>query len=75
MDRPMPDILQTLPLADDHRRGPAGHEGMLGATLRCVLAYEQGDWEAVQSLGCPRDLLVKTYLEALMWATEMHNTL
>jgi hypothetical protein len=27
----------------------------------------------VYNLGCPRDLLVKTYLEALMWATEMHN--
>ena len=29
---------------------------------------------AVQNLGYPRDLLVKTYLEALRWATEMHNT-
>jgi EAL and modified HD-GYP domain-containing signal transduction protein len=73
MDCPMPDILPRLSLADDIVAALLAHEGMLGATLRCVLAYEQGDWEAVQNLGCPRDLLVKTYLEALMWATEMHN--
>ena len=73
MDRPMPDILPALPLADEIVTALLAHEGMLGATLHCVLAYEQGDWEAVSNLGCPRDLLVKTYLEALMWATEMHN--
>ena len=75
MDRPMPAILPTLPLADEIVAALLAHEGRLGATLRCVLAYERGDWETVQNLGCPRDLLVKTYLEALMWATEMQNTL
>jgi EAL and modified HD-GYP domain-containing signal transduction protein len=74
VDRPMPDILLTLPLADEIVEALLAHEGMLGAALRCVLAYERGDWETVQNLGCPRDLLVKTYLEALRWATEMHNT-
>jgi c-di-GMP phosphodiesterase len=74
MDRPMADILPTLPLADEIVEALLAHEGVLGATLRCVLAYERGDWEAVHDLGCQRDVLVKTYLEALMWATEMHNT-
>ena len=46
MDRPMPDILPKLPLADEIVAALLAHEGMLGATLRCVLAYEQGDWEA-----------------------------
>ena len=75
MDRPMLDILPALPLAADIVEALLAHAGMLGAILGCILAYEQGDWEAVQHLGCPRDLLVKTYLEALMWATEMQNTL
>ena len=74
MDRPMPDILPSLPLADEIVGALLAQEGRLGATLRCVLAYERGDWETVQNLGCPRDLLVKTYLEALRWATAMHNT-
>jgi EAL and modified HD-GYP domain-containing signal transduction protein len=73
IDRPMPDILPTLPLADEIVEALLAHAGMLGATLRCVLAYEQGDWEVVQHLGCPRDLVVKTYLEALTWATEMRQ--
>jgi EAL and modified HD-GYP domain-containing signal transduction protein len=72
MDRPMPDILQSLPLADEIVEALLDHAGMLGATLGGVLAYERGDWEAVQNFGCPRDLLVKTYLESLMWATEMY---
>jgi c-di-GMP phosphodiesterase len=74
MDRPMADILPTLPLADEIVEALLAHEGVLGATLRCVLAYERGDWEAVHDLGCQHDVLVKTYLKALMWATEMHNT-
>ena len=74
MDRPMPDILPSLPLADEIVGALLAQEGRLGATLRCVLAYERGDWETVENLGCPRDLLVKTYLEALRWATAMHNT-
>jgi len=74
MDRPMPDILPMLPLADDIVEALLAHEGRLGATLHCVLAYERGDWETVQNLGCPRDLLVQTYLEALKWATEIHDT-
>jgi EAL and modified HD-GYP domain-containing signal transduction protein len=73
MDRPMPDILQRLPLADEIVEALLAHEGMLGTTLGGVLAYERGDWEVVQNLGCPRDLLVKTYLEALTWANEMHS--
>jgi EAL and modified HD-GYP domain-containing signal transduction protein len=73
MDRPMSDILPALPLADEIVEALLAHEGTLGATLHCVLAYERGDWEAVHDLGCRRHLLVKTYLEALMWATEMHN--
>ena len=75
MDRPMSDILPALPLVDEVVEALLAHEGMLGATLHCVLAYERGDWEAVQHLGCPRDLLVQTYLDALMWATAMHNTI
>jgi EAL and modified HD-GYP domain-containing signal transduction protein len=73
MDRPMSDILPALPLADEIVEALLAHEGTLGATLHCVLAYERGDWEAVHDLGCRRHLLVKTYLEALTWATEMHN--
>ena len=53
MDRPMPDILPALPLADEIVEALLAHEGMLGATLHCVLAYEQGDWEAVHNPRMP----------------------
>ena len=60
-------------LADEIVRPCWPTRGMLGATLHCVLAYEQGDWGQCIISDARVDLLVKTYLEALMWATEMHN--
>ena len=42
MDRPMSDILPALPLVDEVVQALLVHEGMLGATLHCVLAYEPG---------------------------------
>jgi EAL and modified HD-GYP domain-containing signal transduction protein len=71
MDRPMQDLLAALPLSDDIVQALLDHEGACGAILRCVLAYERGDWEAVHDLGYTRHVLTNAYLEALAWSTRM----
>jgi c-di-GMP-related signal transduction protein len=71
LDRPMQDLLAALPLSDDIVQALLSHEGACGAILRCVLAYEQGDWEAVHDLGCTRHVLTNAYLESLAWSTRM----
>jgi EAL and modified HD-GYP domain-containing signal transduction protein len=71
LDRPMQDLLAALPLSDDIVQALLNHEGVCGAILRCVLAYEQGDWEAVHDLGCTRHVLTNAYLESLAWSTRM----
>jgi c-di-GMP phosphodiesterase len=71
LDRPMQDLLAALPLSDDIVQALLNHEGACGAILRCVLAYEQGDWEAVHDLGCTRHVLTNAYLESLAWSTRM----
>ena len=61
MDRPMPELLALLPLADDLVQALLSHSGALGVVLQCVLAYEQGDWETLSHLGYPCHLLVNAY--------------
>ncbi len=75
LDRPMATVLQALPLAESINRALLYHEGLLGTTLGCVLAYERGDWEAAVEPGLPRETLVKAYLDALTWATDTQATL
>ncbi len=58
-------------MSDDIVQALLGHEGACGAILRCVLAYERGDWEAVHDLGYTRRVLTHAYLEALTWSTRM----
>ncbi|MGE3536443.1 MAG: EAL and HDOD domain-containing protein [Candidatus Tectimicrobiota bacterium] len=74
MDRPMQELLSALPLVEEIRKAILAYEGRLGATLRCVLDYEQGDWTAVARLGCPVSTVVHAYLSALHWATEIQST-
>lgn len=75
LDRPLSEVLQALPLADELAQALLTHTGRVGTTLHCVLAYERGNWAAVHDLGCTQDVLVAAYLEALAWATETSNML
>jgi c-di-GMP-related signal transduction protein len=70
MDRPLPDILRALPLAEESQRALLEHAGSLGAILRTVLAYERGNWEEATRLGLDQNTLVDAYLHALAWAVE-----
>jgi EAL and modified HD-GYP domain-containing signal transduction protein len=70
MDRPMPEILRALPLAEESQRALLEHAGSLGAILHSVLAYEHGNWEEATHLGLDQNTLVDAYLHALAWAVE-----
>ena len=50
MDRPMPESSRRFPWRMKSSGLCWPTEGVFGVTLRCVLAYERGDWEAVQTL-------------------------
>lgn len=75
MDRPMPEVLQELPLADDIIQALLLHEGVLGTTLRCVMAYERWNWEGITCPDLDRGAIKDAYLEALAWAAEVSHTL
>lgn len=75
MGCPMHELLQALPLTEDVTRALLSHEGVLGATLRCILAYERGNWHEAMSFGLDRESMVDAYLTAIAWADEMSHTL
>jgi EAL and modified HD-GYP domain-containing signal transduction protein len=74
LDSPMPDVVASMPLADDVARALLTHEGALGRTLHCVLAHERGHWSDTGSLGLDREYIRAAYLKALTWASNVGKT-
>ncbi len=70
LDMPMAEILNNLPLAKDISQALLRQEGDLGAALKCVLAYERGDFDAVSYAGLPDARIKEAYFEALSWTMQ-----
>lgn len=68
LDRPMEDLLDSLPLTDDIKSALLRREGQAGAILDCVLQYEQGNWDKLTCLSVSASSLRRCYLTALEWA-------
>ncbi|ORJ62853.1 hypothetical protein B5V00_01990 [Geothermobacter hydrogeniphilus] len=70
LDLPIGDILQDLPLAEGIKLALLGYAGSPGEALACVLAYERGEWDAVDDAPYPGDTVSQAYLRAIAWAEE-----
>jgi c-di-GMP phosphodiesterase len=75
LDSPMEDILKSLPLSDDITAAILSYEGMLGAALQCVLAYERGDWDNVHCAALDSTSITDTYLQAIAWTSRANDSL
>lgn len=81
-DRPLDEIVKTLPLAADIVDGLLRYEGQLGSVLRCVLSYERHDWrEAESCVGLNPQTIAEIYQQAITWSlrslsafSERHST-
>ncbi len=75
MDRPMEEALTELPVSTEVGSALTHLEGSYGEALRCVLAYERGEWDRV----CYKDLRPMTirshYLDSLGWARRISEGL
>ena len=70
MNQDMELLIEGLPLAQNIRSALIFHEGELGQILRCVLAYESGDWENSHYKDLKIDTIRDCYLDALKWASD-----
>jgi len=67
LNAPMDRILRKLPLAEDLQQALLDGQGPMAEALRCTLAYERGDWEAVRCFGLSRATIKSAFLEAVVW--------
>jgi EAL and modified HD-GYP domain-containing signal transduction protein len=75
MDSPMEEVLKSVPFSDEITAALLSHAGMLGEALRCVLAYERGDWDAVHCFGLDSTTITEAYLQAITWTTKTSDKL
>ncbi len=71
MDLPMMEVLENLPLTEDINAALSSHTGPMGAVLGCVIAYENGEWNDVESTNFSPVALRDSYLASIAWASEV----
>ncbi len=72
MDRPMPQIIERLPLSAELKTALIEQKGPAGFALHDTLEYERGHWQALQHSPIPKEVLVRTYLDSIDWAKELN---
>jgi EAL and modified HD-GYP domain-containing signal transduction protein len=74
IDQALPDVLPTLPLADDVKAALLGEENRLRQVYEFALAYEQGAWarvaELMAQLGLPACAPPVLYRRAVTWSRQ-----
>lgn len=67
-DLPLDQVINTLPISNDMRDGLVNHTGAAGDIMLSVLAYEQGNWDAVEKINLPTQTIRDAYLNSLQFA-------
>jgi EAL and modified HD-GYP domain-containing signal transduction protein len=67
LDRPMEEVLETLPFSDEIRAALLRHEGAKGVLLERVMSYERGEFPDESEGGLT---LPQAYADAVPWAHE-----
>lgn len=75
MQRPLPKLLEPLPLSPEITSALLYHKGILGDVLTCVMAYEVADWPNVQFARLNTQDILVANIEAVTWANGIIDTL
>ena len=71
MDKSMEDLLAQLPLSDEINNALLYHDGHIGHVLKCVIAYERGNWDELKGIDLQVPQLPDCYLEAIAWSNSI----
>ena len=71
LDRPMREALLVLPLADNVKHALLDHEGLMGAALDCIKAYERADWAKARCVDLREKSIRDAYLTSVVSSREM----
>ena len=73
LDRPLDEILDSLPLADDLNQALMNHKGSLGEALDCALGYERSAWNELSFAELDGAQIRDAYIESLQWAADLRG--
>jgi EAL and modified HD-GYP domain-containing signal transduction protein len=71
LDIPIKEALEALPLSAETRDAVVLRSGVMGQTLRGVVAYEQADWENAHCPGVSDTELAAIFRDAVVLSDEM----
>jgi EAL and modified HD-GYP domain-containing signal transduction protein len=71
MDKPMSELLNSLPLSAELNNALLTKDGILSETLRCVVSYEKGEWDKVSCSTLADDTIRAAYFEAVSWSSKL----
>ena len=67
MGAPYEKLLPMLQFNQDINDALLSFSGPYGNALKCVVAYEQGNWQTVDDAGYDQEFIVSSYLLAVEW--------
>ena len=71
LDCSMEKALEQIPLSDEIRTALLHKKGPKGRMLAAVIAYEQGDWDALIQMRIDPEKIAKAYLDSVAWGEEL----
>ncbi len=73
LDRPLSEILEEIPIAEDIKEALLGKENRLGEVYQFVLSYERGEWDRLfrqgSQLGMEEAKVGYLYMDAVQWSS------
>ena len=73
MDSSLETVLLELPLASEVKAALLNRAGTMGSILRAVLAYEQGEWEAINLPPLDAGKFTGAYMQAIAWTDQVYQ--
>lgn len=74
-ERPMPEVLLELPLANDIKQALLTGNGIMGEVLDLVVAYERGDWQHLFTIASKlqlyEEIIPELYFDTIAWANAL----
>lgn len=74
MDRPLPELLNELPLSDSSKSALIEFKGDCGDALKCTLAMETGDYANIKFNSMEARSLYDIYLDSVQWADSLTSS-
>jgi len=75
LDCSMEQALSELPLSENIKNALTKGTGPMGQALRCVVAYEQADWNNVEFYGLSSSAIREKYMASIIWARQINGGL